>query len=176
MTEHEARLEFEFGRLQSISGGGFGSVRAEKEKKPRRGKRPAPKARSYWRYASSEGWEIYVGKSALGNDALCREVGRAGDLWFHAQGMPGSHVILRLQPGVSEEDAPEEALRQAAALAAHHSRGRGSGRLDVACVSFRRVRRPRGAPPGLVTITGQRTLAASPDEAADVMGALEEID
>jgi predicted ribosome quality control (RQC) complex YloA/Tae2 family protein len=103
-----------------------------------------------------------------------RRVGRSGDLWFHAQGVPGSHVILRTPEGAAEEAASEEAVLQAASLAAYHSKARGSGRVEVACVPFQRVRRPRGAPLGRVLISGQRTIAASPDEGAALMEALEE--
>ena len=112
----------------------------------------------------------------MGTDALMREVGHEGDLWFHAQGVPGSHVILRTLVGRAENVAPEEAVLQAASLAAYHSKGRGGGRVNVACVPFQKVKRPRGAPPGLVHITGQRTVAASPDEATSIMALLDEIE
>jgi predicted ribosome quality control (RQC) complex YloA/Tae2 family protein len=105
-----------------------------------------------------------------------REVGHEGDLWFHAQGVPGSHVILRTLAGRAEDAAPEEAVLQAASLAAYHSKGRGGGRVNVACVPFQRVKRPRGAPPGLVHITGQRTVAALPDDAISIMESLEEME
>ena len=133
------------------------------------------KGRRWRRLRAAGSWEIYVGKSALGNDALMREVGHEGDLWFHAQGVPGSHVILRTLAGRAEDAAPEEAVLQAASLAAYHSKGRGGGRVNVACVPFQRVKRPRGAPPGLVHITGQRTVAALPDDAISIMESLEEM-
>ncbi len=151
-------------------------TRPEEKKTSRRGRRQAAdraSARPWRRYDAPEGWQIFVGKNALGNDALMRQVGRAGDLWFHAQGVPGSHVILRTPEGAAEEAASDEAILQAASLAAYHSKARGSGRAEVACVPFQRVRRPRGAPPGRVVITGQRTIAASPDEGAALMEVLE---
>ncbi|MBT3350575.1 MAG: fibronectin/fibrinogen-binding protein [Nitrospinaceae bacterium] len=134
------------------------------------------KGRRWRRFDATDGWQIYVGKNAMGNDALMREVGHEGDLWFHAQGVPGSHVILRTLVGRAENVAPEEAVLQAASLAAYHSKGRGGGRVNVACVPFQKVKRPRGAPPGLVHITGQRTVAASPDEATSIMALLDEIE
>ena len=171
------------GDLEAVRGalaqGGFMSRGAQSDdKKPsRRGRRQAADsgaARPWRRFDAPEGWQIFVGKSALGNDALMRRVGRSGDLWFHAQGVPGSHVILRTPEGAAEEAASEETVLQAASLAAYHSKARGSGRVEVACVPFQRVRRPRGAPPGRVLISGQRTIAASPDEGAALMEALEE--
>jgi predicted ribosome quality control (RQC) complex YloA/Tae2 family protein len=171
------------GDLEAVRGalaqGGFMSreARSDDKKPSRRGRRQAADsgaARPWRRFDAPEGWQIFVGKSALGNDALMRRVGRAGDLWFHAQGVPGSHVILRTPVGAAEEAASEEAVLQAASLAAYHSNARRSGRVEVACVPFQRVRRPRGAPPGRVLISGQRTIAASPDEGSALMEALEE--
>ena len=141
--------------------------------KPRR--RPRGRAGStaqpYRRFRSPGGWEIFVGKSALGNDALLRRVGREGDIWLHAQGLPGSHVLLRAPGGPGEE-----ALLQAGALAAYHSRGRAEGRVRVDYLPVQRLRRPRGARPGQVLFTGQRTLLASPAEGERLLGELEEID
>jgi predicted ribosome quality control (RQC) complex YloA/Tae2 family protein len=112
-----------------------------------------------------------VGKNALGNEALLRRVGRAGDTWLHAQGLPGSHVLLR-----ADGEPPEEALLQAAALAAYHSRGRPDSRVRVDYLPVERLRRPRGARPGQVIFTGQRTLVASPEEGERLLRELGEAD
>ncbi|MEK6712540.1 MAG: NFACT RNA binding domain-containing protein [Nitrospinota bacterium] len=161
------------GVRQALREGGFGErAAAPAGRKGRAGRRPAsPPARPYRRYRSPGGWEIFVGKNALGNEALLREVGRAGDTWLHAQGMPGSHVLLR-----AAGEAPEEALLQAAALAAYHSRGRGDSRVRVDYLPVERLRRPRGGRPGQVTFTGQRTLLGSPEEGERLLGELEEAD
>ncbi|MEE9256082.1 MAG: NFACT RNA binding domain-containing protein, partial [bacterium] len=163
----------------ALAQGGFVSRRRgsdEKKKRSRKGKRPeeAAPARPWRRFEAPEGWQIFVGKSALGNDALLRQAARDADLWFHAQGMPGSHVLLRMMDGKAVDEAPDEALYQAAALAAYHSSGRGSGRLNVDYLPFRRLRRPRRARPGQVIFTGQRTMAASPDDGANLLDTLEE--
>ncbi len=155
-----------------IEAAGYFPSRAVKKFRGR--KRPA--ARPYRRFRTPEGWEIYIGKNAAGNDALTRGVGRAGDLWFHARGLPGSHVLLRLPPGAGKADPPDAALRQGACLAARHSRGREAGKLEVDWVPFQNVRRPRGARPGLVTIRGQKTLTADPAEGERLLEELEEIE
>ena len=155
-----------------IEAAGYFPSRAVVKSKGR--KRPA--ARPYRRFRAPEGWEIYIGKNAAGNDALTRRVGRAGDLWFHARGLPGSHVLLRLPPGAGKADPPDAALRQGACLAARHSRGREAGKLEVDWVPFQNLRRPRGARPGLVTIRGQKTLTADPAEGERLLEELEEIE
>ena len=158
------------GVLQALAEGGFGRREASPPKR-KRGRAAAAPARPYRRFLSPGGWEIFVGKSALGNEALLRRVGRAGDTWLHAQGLPGSHVLLRAagEPG-------EEALRQAAALAAFHSRGRHDSRVRVDCLPVERLRRPRGGRPGQVIFTGQRTLLASPEEGECLLEELREPD
>lgn len=154
---------------QALEAGGF----SKKAASPARGRRraEAAPARPYRRLAAPGGWEIFVGKNALGNEALLRRVARAGDTWLHAQGLPGSHVLLRAagEPG-------EDALLQAAALAAYHSRGRGDGRVRVDYLPVERLRRPRGARPGQVIFTGQGTVLASPEEGGRLLKELSERD
>ncbi|MBI4250868.1 MAG: NFACT family protein [Candidatus Tectomicrobia bacterium] len=157
------------GVRQALEEGGFGK-KAPSPSRRKRG-RAAPPARPYRRFLSPGGWEIFVGKSALGNEALLRRVARGGDTWLHAQGLPGSHVLLR-----AAGEAPEEALLQAAALAAYHSRGRRDGRVRVDYLPVERLRRPRGGRPGQVIFTGQRTLLASPEEGERLSRELEAAD
>ncbi len=105
------------------------------------------------------GWRVLAGRSAEDNDCLSLEVAEAEDWWFHVCGMSGSHVILKARPG---EEPPRETLRQAAAIAAYHSKARASGRVKVICTRARQVSKPRGAPPGTVAITGERTMTVRP--------------
>ncbi|MEE9275462.1 MAG: NFACT RNA binding domain-containing protein [bacterium] len=152
------------------AGYGEGLAPDAPEKRGRRAAAKGAPALPYRRFRTAQGWEIFVGKNAMGNDALIRRVGREGDIWLHAQGLPGSHVLLRApeggsRPGRGEEEA---ALLRAAALAAHYSRGRGSGKLAVDWAPYRRVRRPRGARPGQVVFTGQRTVMVPPAGAEDL--------
>jgi predicted ribosome quality control (RQC) complex YloA/Tae2 family protein len=149
----------------------------DKEKNPRRKgrkKKAEGQTRPYRRFTSPEGWGLYVGKSALGNDFLVRQVGRDGDYWFHAQGLPGSHVLLRMPPGAASGEPPDAAIRQAAVLAAHFSRGRTNLKMNVDYLPFQRIRRPRRGHPGQVIFTGQKTVVASPDEAELLFKSLEE--
>jgi predicted ribosome quality control (RQC) complex YloA/Tae2 family protein len=111
------------------------------------------------RFRSSEGLEIFCGKHNLGNDYLLRHLAKDNDLWFHSQGVPGSHVLLKVGRG---EPGPQSIL-EAAAIAAHYSRGRGSTRVPVDYTLVKNVRRPRGAKPGMVTYYHQKTILAKPD-------------
>ena len=112
------------------------------------------------RFRSSEGLDIFCGKSNLGNDYLLRKLARGNDLWFHAQGYPGSHVLLRTGPG----EPKFEAISEAATIAAFFSRGKGSTRVPVDYTPARNVHRPRGARPGFVTYLHQKTIFVNPDK------------
>ncbi len=107
------------------------------------------------------GFEVWVGRNAKENAALLR-LARSEDLWFHVQGAPGSHVILRTRG----KNPPLEALLFAARLAAYHSRLRGERNAPVDYTRKKYVRPVKKAPPGTVTYTQAKTLfvdATSPE-------------
>ena len=105
----------------------------------------------YRRYTSSGGIEIRVGRGARRNDALTFHHSRPDDVWLHARHAAGAHVIMRW---ARPERPPAADLAEAATLAANHSGARGSGQVPVDWTRRKWVRKPRGAPPGVVTPTG----------------------
>ena len=111
-------------------------------------------------FRASGGLEIFCGKHNIGNDYLLRHLARDNDLWFHVQGMPGSHVLLKLGRG----EPKYESILEAATVAAYYSRGRGSTRLPVDYTEVKNVRRPKGAKPGMVTYFHQKTVMVKPDK------------
>ncbi|MDQ7843238.1 MAG: NFACT family protein [Armatimonadota bacterium] len=104
------------------------------------------------------GATVLVGRTNRENDRLTFEVARADDLWFHARGVPGAHVVLR----TGGRPAREEEILQAAAIAAYFSRARSSGRVAVDCTLRRYVRKPAGGRPGVVTYERERTVRVVP--------------
>jgi predicted ribosome quality control (RQC) complex YloA/Tae2 family protein len=124
---------------------------------------PAPKtgtvrARPWLEYRLEGGGRVLVGRDARSNDLLTRSAS-PDDFWLHASGYRGAHVVVRARRGQSP---PEGVLEQAASLAAFHSEGRGEGKVAVACLRRKEVRRPRGAAPGLVVLGGHRSILARP--------------
>ncbi|HAR46928.1 MAG TPA: hypothetical protein DCS05_12420 [Nitrospiraceae bacterium] len=105
------------------------------------------------------GWEILVGRSAAGNDYITTKLARPADLWMHAEGMPGSHVLVR---NPSDRDVPPEVFSRAAGLAAYYSKGRGAGKVPVTYTFAKYVRKPKGAKPGLVVLSQRATIMAAP--------------
>ena len=121
------------------------------------------------RYRTANDLEIWVGRSDAGNDFLSTKLARGRDLFFHLDGAPGSHVILRTEGRV---DPPSEAVLDACELAVHFSKQREATRADVHVVPIANVRKPRGAKPGLVTVHGGKTvhLRRTPTRLERVLG------
>lgn len=117
------------------------------------GKAPGPRL-PYRRFLGARGSEIRVGRSAADNDRLTFREARGNDLWLHTAEAPGSHVVLRLE----HREPDEEELLDAAHLAVHYSPLRGARRAAVHVARCKEVKKPRRAPPGLVTLSGGRTL------------------
>ncbi|WP_034384799.1 NFACT family protein [Deinococcus sp. YIM 77859] len=106
------------------------------------------------RFTTPGGFEVLVGRNNKENAALTHRIGRSLDYWFHAQGYPGSHVLVRT--GGRDLSLPD--ILYAAQLAAAHSKARGSSNVPVDYTRIKHVWRPRGAPAGQVHYTGQKTV------------------
>lgn len=98
---------------------------------------------------------ILVGRGAKDNDALTTKVARPHDLWLHAKGITGAHVVVPLDKG---ETCPAELLIDAAHLAAHFSDARGERVVEISHAPRRHVRKPRGSPPGAVVVDREKVL------------------
>ncbi len=138
-----ARLEKEARRL------GAGPRRAAA---PRRRDEPLPPYRTF---RSLSGVPLLVGRGAEQNDALTLRVARGNDLWLHARGRAGAHVVARLEKGKAPD---QDTLLDAAHLAVHFSDGRGAAQADVAYTRAKHVRKPKGAAPGAVVYTQEKVI------------------
>jgi predicted ribosome quality control (RQC) complex YloA/Tae2 family protein len=105
-------------------------------------------------------WEVWVGRNNKENDVLTHRTAHSLDIWLHAQGVPGSHVILRT--GGKPEQVPRSVLEKAAALAAMNSKARHSGLVPVIHTEQRYVRKPRKAPPGTAVCLREKSVFVEP--------------
>jgi len=110
-------------------------------------------------YSLPGGWQVLAGRTDAANDYLSIRLARPDDRWFHIRGMPGSHVVLRVPAGA---DPDRETLERAAGIAAFHSKARDAGTVAVSCTEARNVSKPRGVPPGTVTIRKETVLKVRP--------------
>lgn len=136
-----------------------------KKKHPRyKKKEDTPKFRPY-RYISTEGYEIYAGRNNIENDHLTFKFANSRDLWLHAKGIPGSHVIIR-RKDKHLEFFPDLAITEAAMIAAYHSKARSSGQVAVDYTEARNVKKPAGAKPGMVNYFEYHSAYVTVDEKA----------
>lgn len=129
--------------------------------------RMASKGRPY-RQVLVEGFEVLIGRSAADNDHLTFRVAKATDSWLHvAGGTPGSHVVIR---NPDRLPLPKSVIERAASYAAWYSKARSGGSVEVHYCKVSDIRKPRGAPAGLVHLerySRVRVRPSPPEEASD---------
>lgn len=110
-------------------------------------------------YRSSDGFDIYVGKNNFQNDELTFKFANGGDWWFHAKGMPGSHVIVRTEG----KELPDATFEEAARLAGYYSKGRDNEKVEIDYLQRKNVKKPNGAVAGYVIYYTNYSMAITPD-------------
>jgi len=121
-----------------------------------------PKTVPFLTFTTPQGYLVYVGRNNRQNELLTFTYAKDHDLWFHAQEIPGSHVILRLPPKTHPSPAD---VQTAADIAAYYSRSRHSHRVPVVYTPVRYVQRLKGQPPGTVTYRHAQVIWGQPAQA-----------
>ena len=125
------------------------------------GKKPKLSSRPY-HYLSSDGFDIYVGKNNFQNDELTFQFASGNDWWFHAKGVPCSHVILKSEG----RELPDRAFEEAGRLAAYYSKNRGGDKVEIDYVEKKHVKKPGGGKPGFVVYYTNYSLVIDSDISA----------
>ena len=110
---------------------------------------------------TQDGLLIQIGRNHRQNEWISLRQARAGDLWFHAQECPGSHVVLK----ASAAAASEQDLQLAADLAAWFSRAKGNRLVPVVMTGVEHLQRIPGTAPGTVRHRQAQLVWAEPDRA-----------
>lgn len=105
-------------------------------------------------------WFVLVGRSNFENDEITFQVAKPNDWWFHAQGVPGSHVVLRSRGG--SDGPPARVIERTASIAAHFSKAKHSSLVPVIYTQRKYVRKFRGAKPGQVTCEREKMVMVPP--------------
>ena len=122
-------------------------------------RRKPPASVGPMQFVSYDGFSILVGRNNMQNDQLTLKTAKGRDIWFHVKDIPGSHTVILTQ-GV---EPPEQTLRQAAMLAAYHSKAADSAQVPVDYTLVKHVHKPSGAKPGMVIYEHQKTVYFTPD-------------
>ena len=110
-------------------------------------------------YRSSDGYDIFVGKNNYQNDELTFKIATGNDWWFHAKGMPGSHVIVK----ANNDELPDRTFEEAGMLAAYYSNGRDAEKVEIDYLQKKNIKKPNGAAPGFVVYYTNYSLTIAPD-------------
>ncbi len=127
-------------------------------KKRGTGKKERDKSKPF-HYLSSDGYHMYVGKNNFQNDELTFKFASGGDWWFHAKGIPGSHVVVKSQG----EPLPDRVFEEAGRLAAYYSKSRGSDKVEIDYLERKNVKKPNGSKPGFVVYYTNYSLTIDSD-------------
>ncbi len=111
-------------------------------------------------YISSDGFHMYVGKNNFQNDELTFKFANTGDWWFHANDIPGSHVIVKKEQA---KELPDATFEEAARLAAYYSSGRTDSKVEIDYTTRGNLKKPSGAKPGFVIYHTNYSIMAVPD-------------
>jgi predicted ribosome quality control (RQC) complex YloA/Tae2 family protein len=121
-----------------------------------------PRPPDDWTTHDLDGWTVLVGLHARANDRLTFREAEPLDLWLHAAGTPGSHVVIKNPEG---GEVPRAVVKKAAELAAKFSKaGKARGKVDVHFCRACDVSKPRGVPPGTVQLRRFDSLKVYPGE------------
>jgi predicted ribosome quality control (RQC) complex YloA/Tae2 family protein len=124
--------------------------------KPQRSK--SPKAMPIMEYALDGGFAVLVGRTAAQNERISFREAKRGDLWLHAQKVPGAHVLIRAEG----RELPPGVIERAAALAAYHSAARESAKVAVDFTPAKKLKKPSGGRPGMVIYHEYETIMVAP--------------
>jgi predicted ribosome quality control (RQC) complex YloA/Tae2 family protein len=132
-----------------------GYVKARQKKGNKKNK---PQKPTLEEYTSNSGTPILVGKNNKQNDYLTNKIAHREEWWFHTKDIPGSHVVIRHQ------EPDEQAILDAATLAAYFSKARNSSSVPVDYTKIKYVKKPSGSKPGFVIYDHQQTVYITPNE------------
>ncbi|MEE0752743.1 Rqc2 family fibronectin-binding protein [Frisingicoccus sp.] len=110
-------------------------------------------------YLSSDGYHMYVGKNNLQNEELTFKFASGGDWWFHAKGIPGSHVIVKS----TGDELPDRTFEEASRLAAYYSKNRNSEKVEIDYIQRKHVKKPNAGKPGFVIYHTNYSMMIEPD-------------
>ncbi len=127
-------------------------------KKGKCGKKQKVKSKPF-HYVSSDGFDMYVGKNNYQNDELTFKFATGNDWWFHAKGMPGSHVIVKSE----NKELPDRTFEEAGKLAGYYSKGKNADKVEIDYLQKKNVKKPNGSAPGFVVYYTNYSLTIHPD-------------
>jgi predicted ribosome quality control (RQC) complex YloA/Tae2 family protein len=142
------------------------SKAAKKGKSSKQGKnKPGAPGGGVPLHVQCDGFTVLVGKNSRQNEEVTFRQAASNDIWLHARGVAGAHVIIK----AAGREVPRHTIDQAATLAAYYSEARGTTSTPVDYTLQRHVRHMKGGGPGLVTYDREHTIYVAPDKALSLL-------
>lgn len=139
-------------RLELQTSGYIKNIKGKKQK--------PPKELPPIEFKSSDGFKILVGRNNAQNEKLSLKTAAKNDMWLHTQKTPGSHVIIF---GEGREIS-DEAIEEAAAIAAYHSKAKDSSLVIVDYTRAKELKKPSGGKTGMVIYHEYWSIVVKPDQ------------
>ncbi len=115
----------------------------------------------YWHFLIDDKYHVYIGRDSKSNDYLSLKFAKQNDYWFHARGLPGSHVVLRVEN--VKEGVPKDIIKKAASLAGYHSKAKTAGSSPISYTFAKFVHKKKGMEPGKVLLQKEQTILVKPE-------------
>ena len=115
---------------------------------------------SYWNASAPK---KNSGRNNTENDELTHKIAGKNDFWFHARGVPGSHVVLIC----GGDGAKESDISDAASIAAFYS----ADKRDKVAVDYtlvKNVKKPSGGRPGAAVYFDYKSVFVKPEPGKEV--------
>jgi len=106
-------------------------------------------------------YKVLVGRDSKSNDLLSIKIAKQNDYWFHARGLPGSHVVLRVED--AKVGVPKNIIKNAAQIAAFYSKAKTAGTAPVSYTFAKFVRKKKGMEHGKVMVEKEKVLLVHPE-------------
>jgi predicted ribosome quality control (RQC) complex YloA/Tae2 family protein len=136
------------------------SAKKGKSGKQVKGKPALPGGGVPLRLQSHDGFALLIGKNSRQNEEVTFHQATANDIWLHARGVPGAHVIIK----AGGREIPRSTIEQAARLAAYYSQARGTTTAPVDFTLQKHVRHMKGGGPGMVIYEREKTIYVAPED------------
>ncbi|MEW6194783.1 MAG: NFACT RNA binding domain-containing protein [Bacteroidota bacterium] len=116
---------------------------------------------SFKHFIIEDKYHAFVGRDSKNNDLLTTRFAKQNDLWFHARGVSGSHVVLRVDN--PKETVPKNIIKKTASLAAFHSKAKTSKLTPVAYTFKKYVVKKKDLNPGQVYLLREEVIMVPPE-------------
>jgi len=140
-------------RQELVAEGYLKENKSEKNNRKQKALKP-----DFREFETTDGFKVLVGRNNRQNDLLTMKTANKNDLWFHTKDIPGSHTVI-ITDG---REVTEQAILEAAQIAAYFSKAKDSSQVPVDYTLIRRVSKPQGSKPGKVIYTEQKTVYVTP--------------